>query len=267
MANVARPSDAHLGSKRSLAPATGVTRVVAVGGRYYAGRVPAALDPEASTRDSYLGRGIYDVGEVARLLGRSRRRVEGWTRSGPGADPLLTGELSGLFSFWDLMSLRVIDALLDRGVRRDHIRTGAGYLARRLETDRPFAHRRLATMGAGFFAAVEPGVGWENVGQAGQLAFQTVVVPLLEPIRFNDEGMASVWRPGAGVWVNPAVQAGEPCVDGTRVPTALISRLLLPVGDGRPSDEDIAEVSGDYRLSVAQVRAALDFERSLGLAA
>ncbi|MCY4102478.1 MAG: DUF433 domain-containing protein [bacterium] len=229
--------------------------------------MPAVATPEASTGDSYLGRGIYDVAEVARLLRRTRQRVEGWTRSDRRANPLLTGELAGLFSFWDLMSLRVIAVLLDRGVGRDHIRNGATYLARRLGTDRPFAHKSLATMGAGFFAEVEPGEGWENVRQGGQLAFQAVVVPLLEPIEFNDEGMAAIWRPRAEVWINPAVQAGEPCVNGTRVPTGLIARLLSAEDDRAPSDEEIAEVSDDYRLSVAQVRAALGFEHSLRPAA
>ena len=189
--------------------------------------------------------------------------MEGWTRTGSGANPLLTGELAGLFSFWDLMSLRVIAELLDRGVKRDHILTGAAHLARSLGTSRPFAHESLATVGAGFFAEVEPGVGWENVGQGGQLAFQIVVLPLLEPIEFNDEGMVAIWRPRAGVWINPAVQAGEPCLDGTRVPTGLIARLLTVDEDEAPSGEDIAEVSGDYRITVAQVRAALEFELSL----
>ena len=92
-------------------------------------------------------------------------------------------------------------------------------------------------------------------------------MPLLEPIEFNDDGMAAIWRPRAEVWINPAVQAGEPCVDGTRVPTALIARLLPAYDDKAASEEDIAEVSDDYRLSVAKVRAALDFEDSLNPAA
>ena len=219
------------------------------------------MAPTSTTGNSYLGRGIYDVAEVARLLQRTRRRVEAWTRSAPGVNPLLTGELAGLFSFWDLMSLRVIAELIHRGVKRDHILASAAHLTQRLGTDRPFAHESLATVGVGFFADVEPGVGWENVGPGGQLAFQDVVLPLLEPVTFNDEGMASIWRPWPGVWINPAVQAGEPCLDGTRVPTGLIARLLA--SDDETADEGIFEVSGDYRITDAQVRVALEFERSL----
>ena len=161
------------------------------------------------------------------------------------------------------MSLRVIADLLDRGVRRDHVLTGATYLARRLGTNRPFAHESLTTVGAGFFAEVESEFGWEDVGRGGQLAFQDVILPLVKPIEFNDEGMAAIWHPRAGVWINPAVRASEPCVDGTRVPTELIARLLPADEDEEPSDDDIADVSGDYRITVAQVRSALEFELSL----
>ncbi len=210
---------------------------------------------------SYLGRGVYDIAEVARLLRRPRQRVEGWTRTGTRKTPLLTGEFAELFSFWDLMSLRVIAELLGRGVRRDATVTGAEHLSRRLGTDRPFAHKDIATVGTGFFARVEAATGWEDVGQGGQLAFEDVVLPLLRPVTFDASGMAAIWRPQQGVWINPAVQAGEPCVDGTRIPTRLLAGLLPR--DGDLSGDNMVEVLSDYRLSEGQVRAAVSFECSL----
>lgn len=201
----------------------------------------------------YLGRGIYDIVEVARLIKRTRPRVEGWTRSTAGDTPLLTGELDGLFSFWDLLSLRVIDELAERGVPRKEIALGARCLAAELQTRRPFAHEALATVGRSFFADIG---NWEDVGMGGQQAFQVVVEPLLEPIAFNKSGMAAIWRPHAGVWVNPEVQAGAPCVDGTRIPThSLIG--LHRVGSC------IKDLSDDYRLSPQQVRDAISYEDSL----
>ena len=71
---------------------------------------------------SYLGRGIYDISEVARLLGSGRALVEGWTLPREDKPPLLTGELAGLFSFWDLLSLRVVAELAKRRVPRDSLR-------------------------------------------------------------------------------------------------------------------------------------------------
>ena len=216
--------------------------------------------PASSGSDTvgYLGRGIYDIQEMARLLRKGRARVEGWTRPRGGSPPLLTPELAGLFSFWGLLSLRVVAELTQRGVSREDIARGAEHLALALGTDRPFAHRKLATVGAGFFADVAGDC--RDAGKRGQLAFQGVIEPLLEPITFNDSQMASVWRPHAGVWINPGVQAGAPCVDGTRVPTHLLGGLL---GLGEPDEGDLDAVCDDYRLTADQVRAALRYELAL----
>lgn len=202
---------------------------------------------------SYLGRGIYDVAEVARLIRCTRRRVEGWTRAGADKAPLLSGELDGLFSFWDLLSLRVIGELVEREVPRSEIARGAEYLAAELGTHRPFAHEGLATAGRGFFADIG---SWIDVGMGGQQAFQVVVEPLLVPITFNDSGMATIWRPHTSVWVNPEVQAGAPCVEGTRIPTGTLADL-------QRAGLSIEDLSDDYQLSAEQVQAAIAYETSL----
>ncbi len=216
---------------------------------------PPSTDPGALT---YLGRGIYDINEVARLIRSGRTRVERWTRPRRHKPPLLSGELDGLFSFWDLLSLRVIAELVRRRVPLGHIATGAEHLAEALGTDRPFAHRDLATVGAGFFAKTAD--DWDDAGLRGQLAFQEVIDPLLEPITFDDTNMASIWRPQEGVWINPAVQAGSPCVDGTRVPTHQLASLL---GLDELDDEDLADACDDYRLTADQIRAAIRYELAL----
>ncbi|MCY4162991.1 MAG: DUF433 domain-containing protein [bacterium] len=213
----------------------------------------ATVASQSTQYVSYLGRGIYDIAEVARLIKRTKRRVEGWTQTGAKKEPLLSGELDGLFSFWDLLSLRVIDELVKRGVPRHEIARGARYLAGELVTHRPFAHEGLATVGRGFFADIG---SWVDVGMGGQQAFQVVIEPLIKPITFNDLGMAAIWRPHANVWVNPAVQAGTPCVDGTRVPTATLA-------DQYNSGLVVDDLSDDYRLSSEQVRTAIAYEASL----
>lgn len=168
-------------------------------------------------------------------------------------EPLLVGELGELFSFWDLLSLRVIAELSSRGVPRNQIATGARYLADELGTDRPFAHQGLATVGRGFFADVDC---WVDVGLGGQQAFQVVVEPLLKPITFDESGMAAIWRPYTSVWINPKVQAGSPCVDGTRIPTATLAQLHV-------AGLEFEDLSDDYQLSLQQVEAAIRYENSL----
>lgn len=220
----------------------------------------AAAQHEGIPRDAlYLGRGIYDVAEVARLLRRGRGQVEGWTRDRRNRPPLLIGNLGAFFSFWDLISLRVVAELIVRSVPRAQIAIGARHLATRLGTNRPFAHEHLATVGSGFFAEVDG--TWEDAGLSGQQAFSHMIEPLLKPIVFNDDHMAAIWRPAEGVWVNPAVQAGAPCIDGTRVPTRLVAGLAWTTDGEEP--ENLADVCDDYRLTPKQVQQAVDYELQL----
>lgn len=87
-----------------------------------------------------------------------------------------------------------------------------------------------------------------------------MVEPLLKPIVFNDDHMATIWRPAEGVWVNPAVQAGAPCIDGTRVLTRVVAHFARNVDD---ESHDLADLCDDYRLTPMQVQQAVDYELQL----
>lgn len=196
-----------------------------------------------------LGRGIYDLVEAARLIRRDPETVARWIR---GKQPLYPISATRFLSFLDVVSLLVISELVDRAVPRREIRSGAEYLARTLNTDYPFAHEQLATAGSAFFGKVGD---WVDVGKGGQGAFELVVRDLLRPIEYGANQLAAIWRPRAGVWVNPAVQAGAPCVDGTRVPTRVIADLA-------EADEDPEDIAEDLHLTVSAVEAALGYERA-----
>ncbi|WP_419842192.1 DUF433 domain-containing protein [Candidatus Poriferisodalis sp.] len=114
-------------------------------------------------------------------------------------------------------------------------------------------------MGSGFFAELDG--DWIDAGLAGQQAFSHMIEPLLRPITFNDEQMAAIWRPASGVWINPNIQTGTPCVDGRRVPTPMVAELVEAGGDDETSI--IKEIGNDYLLSETQVRQALDYELTL----
>jgi len=70
-----------------------------------------------------------------------------------------------------------------------------------------------------------------------------------------------IWTPHDSVWINPHVQAGAPCVEGTRVPTQQLAGLL-GLAD-MPDDDAIRRVCDDYRLTPAQVTSALEYELAL----
>ena len=202
---------------------------------------------EARKPEPLLGRGIYDIAEAARIVGRHPETVARWTR---GTDPLHHVEDDRIISFLDLISLWVISELARRGVPRPEIRAGGKYVAENVGTPYPFAHQKLATVGAGFFSEFE---AWVDVGKGGQGSFPEVIEGLLNPIEFGPDLLASIWRPTNGVWLNPNVQAGAPCIDGTRVPTKVVASLKA-VG------EHVEDIADDLRLEVTQVHAALQYE-------
>ncbi|MCY4370017.1 MAG: DUF433 domain-containing protein [bacterium] len=75
----------------------------------------------------------------------------------------------------------------------------------------------------------------------------------LSPIEFGPDLLASIWRPAKDVWLNPKVQAGAPCIDGTRVPTSVVAGL-------KAVSDHIEDIADDLSHDITQVRAALQYE-------
>lgn len=207
------------------------------------------MDEDFETSERLLGRGIYDLLEVARMLRRDPETIGRWTRS---KEPLHGVAATRIFSFLDVISLLVISELIDRGVSKREIRAGAEYLADKLDTHFPFAHEEIATAGAAFFGNVG---AWVDVGKRGQGAFELVIRDFLRPIEYGANHLAAIWRPQPGVWVNPSVQAGAPCIEGTRVPTRIVADL-------RAAEEHPEDIAEDLLLDLTQVQAAIEYEHA-----
>lgn len=212
----------------------------------------------SATGTRLLGHGIYGSREAARLVRVRPETLARWTSNRAGKPALVEPSQGDLFSFHDLISLRVIAELWNRKVSTDEIRAGIDFLARELGTDRPLAHKHLATVGNQFFAKVGE---WYDAGKGGQGAFELVIRPVLKPIEYDSDDMASLWRPHDWVWINPRVQAGSPCVDETRILTS----LLAGMAEGEDED-DLQDLADDFDLELGAVRAALDYERELAAA-
>lgn len=208
-------------------------------------------------RDRLLGRGIYDVAEVARLVRRPTREVAGWAR-GTGGQLLLRPRAGAMFSFYDLMTAHVTAQLRRRDVPLSKIKDSREYLAKEYDTDWPLAHaealKRLASAGSDVYERREGDI--VDAAKGGQLAFALIVGPLLQSLEFDAAEMAMRWRPRDGVLIAPTVQAGAPCVDGTRVTTQVLEALAM-------RDEAPAVLADDFGLSLAAVQAALAYEQEL----
>lgn len=208
----------------------------------------------ATMTTTVIGRGIYDPTEVARLVRVHPDTITRWTT---GKHPLVAPSFESFFDFEDLVSLLVVAQLWRRQVPSDEILRGIEGLAQELGVERPLAHEeapaRLATVGRAFFANFGE---WADVGKGFQLAFIPMIAPVLKPLEYDSDGLANLWRPLDQVTAAPTVQAGTPCVEGTRIPTATIDGLMR-VG------EDIDDIAFDFDIEVEQIKAALQFEEAL----
>jgi uncharacterized protein (DUF433 family) len=201
-----------------------------------------------------LGRGIYDPSEAARLVRVHPDVLARWTT---GNHPLVEPAFGRFFDFEDLVSLLIVAQLWRRQVSTADIRRGIEALTQELGVSRPLAHidapSRLATVGRAFFAHVGE---WADAGKGFQLAFQPMIEPVLRPLEYATNGLANLWRPLQFVTASPAVQAGTPCIEMTRVPTSTVDGLVK-VG------EEIEDIAFDFDLEIEQIEAALRFEAAL----
>ena len=113
----------------------------------------------------------YRVPDVCRIVGISYRQLDYWARTGLVKPSVKDAQGSGtqrLYSFQDLVTLKVIKSLLDTGVALQRVRKAVGYLrdmkkpahgvtlmsdgSRIYEADSPEAVVDLLAKGQGVFA-------------------------------------------------------------------------------------------------------------------
>jgi len=205
-----------------------------------------------------IGRGIYDSGEIARLTNVSVRDVSRWASTRQHGGGLLFPTDRRLFTFWDLITVRATAALLSRGVPLANIRDAREHLATRVDSPWPLAlHAVLESIGnVGRNVYVEIDGEWLDATLGGQGSLDVIIAPLLQRLTFDQAGLAESWRPQDGIVLRPAVQAGSPCVEGTRIASALLADLH---GQG----ETVEDLADDYELTPELVRRAIDYERTL----
>jgi uncharacterized protein (DUF433 family) len=226
-----------------------------------------------------LGLGIYTPAEGARLLrvpAQSLRRwARGYTywdaehRSRHKSGPITTPDLPVIrghkaLSFLELMELRVVGMLRNKGISLQHIRNAAAIARQVLQTRHPFASRRIFTDRKRILAYVDAGhVQFAMVEldrkTVHQLIAGPVLEPLLESLDFDAEsGIAKRWWPmgkGHSVVLDPEVSFGAPIIAGTRIRTELVAGMAAV-------DSPVA-VAAAFEVDAAQIRSAVEFERLL----
>ena len=233
-----------------------------------------------------LGTGIYPRPEAARLLRmtpeRLRRWVGGytyWLREAAGTTrrqrrqtPVVLPELPVLgnvvaLSFLELMELRVVKALVDRGVTLQHVRQAARLASTHFNTRHPFASQRVFTDGRFIFSALGTEVELPNVvkwtaEEIDQVVAGPVFEQFLSEIEFDaSNSLARRWwplGPRVPIILDPAISFGAPVLAGTGVRTTTVARFA------RASSTREAAVA--FEVDMEHAESAVDFEQQLAAA-
>lgn len=228
------------------------------------------------------GIGIYPQPVAARLLklspGRLRRWVGGYTywmrETGAGRvrrqqRPVIQTDLPSVagrlaLSFLELMELRVVKAIVDRGLPLQRVRAAADLARARFSTEHPFASRRVFTDGRAIFSAINddptaPDVVKWTPAEIDQVVAGGVFEQFLSEIDFDEaSALAHRWWPlgrEQPIVLDPAVGFGAPVISGTGLRTSVVARLA------QSSSSDEAAIA--YEVTRDAVEAALAFEGAL----
>ena len=126
----------------------------------------------------------YRAPQVCRLVGITYRQLDYWARTDllrPSAQEASGSGSQRLYSFTDLIQLKVIKRLLDAGMSLKRIRSAVKILRDQLESDKPLADVTLLSDGTTIFAAHSPDEV-VDVFRRGQGVFGIAVGPVQEEL-------------------------------------------------------------------------------------
>lgn len=218
--------------------------------------------------------GIYFIPEMARYLwvtspreGRpSYHSLLRWIASGlPSREAARWLGRKRWITFEDLISLRMIMALRQAGFSLQHIREVHQWLQEQMKYPRPFALHDIWVSETDIFLQIENRL--VSASRKGQYALEIVRewlrrLPKLETVdmaferQVNGQRAVSRWRPYPFVVLDPRVQFGSPCIEGTRIPTSAVWAMFR----AHDSEATIAEA---YQLPLEKVKLALEWEEHL----
>ncbi|HZL05239.1 MAG TPA: DUF433 domain-containing protein [Coriobacteriia bacterium] len=203
-------------------------------------------------------RGRYEARRAAQLSGIPERTVYDWAQEGIlvsdfyRADPMR-------WSYRDLVYLRLLARFRAHGMPRDKAAERVRLVRGLASNDGRLDEVRITDRGL-----LLPGETHDRLtGEAvlGDLAELTTRFDLLAPIAGVDT--EHLWgpnlvKPSDHTFISPAVLGGEPCLDGTRIPTASVHALV----EGRGMSN--AQVVVLYpQLTEEGVEDAVDIERRM----
>jgi uncharacterized protein (DUF433 family) len=212
--------------------------------------------------------GIYGIPESAKYLAHtppftgdrhvSPAMLRYWIRTSvPYVVPSPFPTRQKLITFLDLISMRMIGVLRSRGLSLREIRNHEKWVKSEFNIEYPFVSRELWTAGSHVYMRFQDRLVASSA--FGQQAMEFVARWLTRvelDMEFDPHDVACAWHPFTDVTLNPKIQFGTPCVNGTRIPTRTVWRKLQ-------AGEKPDTLANLYDISIDNINHAVRWERHL----
>ena len=184
-----------------------------------------------------------------------------WSREGLGAtDDKQPAGTTKFINFMELVSFRMIATMRACGISREDIKLAHSLLRARWGWKYPFAMQQMWVGAPDLFVEIDGApVAVTRFWQSALGLMREFLIPVVNEhygLSFDSKQQASSWSPSAGVLMDPGLQFGEPCIEGTRIPTETVW-AFYQAGD---SVDLLARM---YDLAATQVTAAIEWEERL----
>lgn len=214
-----------------------------------------------------LERPVYFMADVDRVLrlpgGTAKRWIDGYTRSGRYYSPVVRIERTGdeVVTWGEFVEARLLSEFRSASVPILNLRPAVERLRAEFNTKYPLAHQLplLSTHGRELVRRVQDEEGVDRAVQIVVVRNEQAVLSdqaeeFFRSVAYDQDIAVRLQPTGAigEVWVDPLMRSGEPVVRG--VPTGVLAEMYR-------AGDPVASLADWYDLGVAQVEAALRYER------
>ena len=222
----------------------------------------AAVFLRATTPPPQIPLRVWEI-KRKRFVGPSSRHICHWIRRSANGDLNRRGHLA--LNFEQLIRARMIVLFRTRGLPLRAILAAEANMHEMTGKPQPFITEQLWSSSSDMFFELEKAI--RAATRPHQLVFDDIIKEYMTPIHhgleFDASGLTTLWKPMASVMIDPELQFGSPCIEGTRVETESLWSFHRS-GESGESVDTLAEM---FALTVDQVEAALAWEGTLARAA